>query len=157
MSSLHLLTLNKEKVELGKFIVRSTSHTNASHFGYDGNNCLPWHPIFSNFQAGLFENKRPTTRCSGTNHFVLFHIKCDDASKNSAIIHLISFKSSICALMLFTFWTPISRGRHVSKKLDVKTFPICSSNRGASKLHWSKMPSKQKALVCPKTSTKILY
>ena len=41
------------------------------------------------------------------------------------------------------------------KSLDVKTFPISNSNKGTSKLHWSEMPSKQKAHVCPKTATKI--
>ena len=41
------------------------------------------------------------------------------------------------------------------KNLDVKTFPMSCSNRGASKLHWSEMPSKQKALVFPKKATKI--
>ena len=51
-----------------------------------------------------------------------------------------------------TFSTTTPRGRHVSKKLDVKTFPFDSSTRGALKLQWAEEPSEQGALVskgCP--------
>ena len=41
------------------------------------------------------------------------------------------------------------------KKLDVKTFLFSSSNRGTQKMQWSEKPSKQTALTCPKTATKI--
>ena len=64
-------------------------------------------------------------------------------------------------LIPFTFFTPMPRGRHVSKKTQRNNLPLksglSSSNRGISKLHWSEMPSKQKVLVCLKTATKILY
>ena len=54
-----------------------------------------------------------------------------------------------------TFSTTTARGRHVSKKLDVKTFPFDSSTRGALKLQWAEEPSEQGALVskgCPSLS-----
>ena len=50
-----------------------------------------------------------------------------------------------------TFSTTTPRGRRVSKKLDVKTFPFDSS-WGALKLQWAEEPSEQGALVskgCP--------
>ena len=80
-----------------------------------------------------------------------------------SISRKISFIGNIAYLhnCVFMLWFPLRFGLlfqgegKYPKKLNVKTFPISSSNRGASKLHWSKMPSKQKALVCPKTSTKI--
>ena len=55
------------------------------------------------------------------------------------------------------FWLLFQGEGTYKKKLDVITFPLSRNNRGASKLQWSEMPSKQKALVCPKTATKIWY
>ena len=76
--------------------------------------------------------------------------------KNNAIIWFLS-KAQFVLRFPLRFGLLFQGEGTYPKKLDVKTFPICSSNRGASKLQWSEMPSKQKALVCPKTATKILY
>ena len=42
-------------------------------------------------------------------------------------------------LIPFTFWTPTPRGRHVSKKLDVKTWLFRGPNRAHQSCHptWS--------------------
>ena len=80
-----------------------------------------------------------------------------------SISRKISFIGNIAYLhnCVFMLWFPLRFGLlfqgegKYPKKLNVKTFPISSSNRGASNLHWSWMPSKQKALVYLKTATKI--
>ena len=44
----------------------------------------------------------------------------------------------ILALTPFTFWTPTPRERHISKKLDVKTFPISRSISGTQRCNGRK-------------------
>ena len=46
-----------------------------------------------------------------------------------------------------------SKGKAHIKKINVKTFLFSSSNK--MKMQWSEKPSKQTALTCPKTATKI--
>ena len=75
-----------------------------------------------------------------------------DPLKN--IILFLSIFISI-ALNVLRFRLQLQGYGTYQKKLDVKTFLFGSSNRGTQKMQQSEKLSKQTALTCPKTVTKI--
>ena len=67
--------------------------------------------------------------CSGTNHFVLFHIKYDNASKNQNSFDFFQ-KLDLCLDTPLRFW-PLLKGEDINQRnLNVRTTSVSPSKRG---------------------------